>query len=238
MQLLEPNEITKEKKDTIVEKQKRNISLAEEEAKLNKELSLTKTDYEVKKKEMERDFENFSTEIKGHISTLKEEVNSLEERRKEAMKPVNDLRKELELKIEETEEINKKISKGFKDVEAGHEKNLELADKLKDKEDELGQREAKVSDSEDKCKREEAILKKSSENLAVKWAQFIEKVDKANKELEDRETKVTDREKVLEIRGESQNKREIEQNNKDREIKDRYETLQRAIQFAKEKYNV
>jgi len=50
-----------------------------------------------------------------------------------------------------------------------------------------------------------------------------------------RELKITDREKVLDIRTAKQDEREIEQNNHDRVIKDKYETLERTIAEVKNK---
>jgi hypothetical protein len=55
-----------------------------------------------------------------------------------------------------------------------------------------------------------------------------------NAGIEDRENKIKDRETVLDIRHEAQEKREIEQNNHDIAIKDKYAQLEKTAKRIRE----
>jgi hypothetical protein len=238
MLLLDPNEIKEEKKENIVQTQKRNISLATEEAKLNKAINLTKQNAEKKKAEILKEVDEFVEKQRARADILIKEVELLELRKNEALKPVDDIKKEWEGKLEEVKEVLRETKQGLAQIEEDKEKNLELADKLQDKAEDLALREEKIEKREKGTTAEEKRLRESSNALSDGWVKLHEDTNKVNTEIAKKEQDLRDREKVLDIRGEEQDKREVEQNNHDRQIKDRYQTLERAIEESKKKHNI
>lgn len=238
MLLLDPNEIKEDKKQNIVQTQKRNISLATEEAKLNRGINLTKQNAEKKKEEIKKEVDEFVEKQRVRADDLIKEVGLLELKKKEALKPVDDIKKEWEEKLEDIKVVLEETKQGLTKIEEDKEKNLELADKLQDKAEDLALREEKIEKREKGTIAEEKRLRDSSNTLSDGWVKLHEDTNKANTEIGKKEQDLRDRERVLDIRGEEQDKREIEQNNHDRQIKDRYQTLERAIEESKKKYNI
>lgn len=238
MQLLDPNEIKQDKKENIVKTQKRNISLADEEAKINRKLNITKQNASLKKKEIIEEVDKFVEEQRNRADLLIKEVDLLELRKSEALKPVDDIKKEWEDKLEEVKDILEETKENLEKSEKIKEENLDMADKLADKREDLSIREENIEKRENGLSLEEKRLKSSSDTLTDGWVKLHEATNIANKEIDKKENAIKDREIIIDIRREEQDKREIEQNNHDRLIKDRYETLERAINESKEKYNI
>ena len=238
MLILSPNEIKEEKKENIVQTQKRNISLANEEAKLNRDINLTKQNADKKKEEISKDVAGFMVREKAKVENLTREVALLELQKKEALKPVDDIKKELEDKVVILNEKLEKVETGLNQNEKDHETNLDNADTIKDLQEDIEARDEKLKKKEQGAKSEEERLRKSNDSLTDAWVKLHEATSEANTDIDKKSSEIGDRETVLEIRGEEQDKRQVEQNNHDRQIKDKYETLGRAIEFAKEKYNI
>lgn len=238
MNLLDPNEIKQDKKDNIVKTQKRNISLADEEAKINRKLNITKQNADLKKKEIIEEVDKFVEEQRNRADLLIKEVDLLELRKAEALKPIDDIKKEWEDKVEEVKVVLEETKVNLAKSEKIKEENLNMADKLTDKHEDLDIREEKLEKRDKGISLEETRLKSSSDALTDGWVKLHEATNKANTDLEKRDNDLKDREKVIDIRKEEQDKREIEQNNHDRLIKDRYATLERAIKESIEKYKI
>ncbi len=236
--LLEPNEIKETKKESKLQSQKIITKLANEEATLNKEVNLVRENAKIQKEEIKKEVDEFVARETERRDVLKKEVDLLELRKAEALKPIYGLRVEAENAINEAKQAIVEVNKEKDRIEQLHEDNIDLAEKLQDKHNDLNERESKISHKENVIKAEEARLKDGNNQLTNKWVELHTATAKANADLEKRENKIKDSMKVLDIREEAQNKREIEQNNHDRLIKDKYATLGRAIEEAKTKYNI
>ena len=233
MQLLDPSEIKEEKKENIVQTQKRTISLAKEEARINREINLTKQNAEIQKTEIKKEVDDFIEKEKARATDMVKEVDLLELRKAEALKPVAHLKKELEEKIKKVDQTKIDLEVNQAQVKEDKDANLDLAETLSDRVDDLDTREEKIAKSETKNTIEQTRLKNSGKTLSNDWIKLHEDTHKANTELKDRESKLNDIEKVLAIRSENQDKREVEQNNHDRAIRDKYETLARTMERIK-----
>ena len=229
MLILSPNEIKEEKKENIVQTQKRNISLANEEAKLNRDINLTKQNAEKKKEEISKDVSEFMVREKAKVENLTREVALLELQKKEALKPVDDIKKELEDKVAMLNEKLEKVETVLNQNEKDHETNLDNADTIKDLQEDIEARDEKLKKKEQGAKSEEERLRKSNDSLTDAWVKLHEATSAANTDIDKKSSEIGDRETILNIRKEEQDKREVEQNNQDRLIKDKYETLQRTL---------
>lgn len=238
MNLLDPNEIKEEKKGNAIASQKLITALAEEEAKLNKALNLVKENAKIEREKIEAETTEFVESQKTIKSDLIKEVTGLEARRAEALKPVKDVTAEANTTLEEAKTALSRALTKEKEAEALHEENLDLADTLKDRKEELDERERKVKSKEDIAVTEDRRLKDSANTLADKWVQFHTTVTTTNSNFENKDKRIADAEKVLDIRKKTLDERDAFQTQHVKQIRDKYATLGRAIEEAKKKYNV
>lgn len=238
MNLLDPNEIKEEKKATADQSQRLIHALSEEEARINKELNLLRENAKIEKQKIEAETTAFIESQKTRKEELVKEVTGLEARRSEALKPIEVVKIEADTTMEEAKKALSRALQREKDAEALHEANLDLADDLKDKKEELHDREQRVEKKENINIVEERRLKDSANTLANKWVAFHTAVNTSNVNFENKEKRIANTEKVLDIRKAELDKRDVLQTEHRRQIRDKYQTLARAIEEAKKKYNI
>lgn len=238
MNLLDPNEIKEEKKGNAIASQKLISALSEEEAKINKDLNLLRENAKIEKEKIEAETTEFIQGQKTKKEDLLKEVTVLEARRSEALKPIEVVKTEANTTMEEAKTALSRALAKEKEVDALHEENLDLADKLADKKDELAQRERDVESRENANIREDLRLKDGNKKLADKWVEFHTKVNLSNTNFENKEKRIAGTEKVLDIRKAELDKRDALQTEHKKQIRDKYQTLARAIEEAKKKYNI
>lgn len=238
MNLLDPNEIKEEKKANADQSQKLIHALSEEEARINKELNLVRESARLEKEKIEAETSTFIESQKTRKEDLIKEVAGLEQRRVEALKPIEQVKTEAETTLETAKKALSRALQREKDADALHEENLDLADDLKDKKEELHDREQRVEKKENINIVEERRLKDSANTLANKWVAFHEAVNTSNVNFENKEKRIQATEKVLDIRKAELDKRDVLQTEHRRQIRDKYQTLARAIEESKKKYNI
>ena len=138
--------------------------------------------------------------------------------------------------MEEAKTVLSRAIQREKDAEALHEKNFDLADTLSDRKDELDHREKRVEIKENLAIVEDRRLKDSANTLADKWVTFHTTVNTSNVNFENKEKRIADTEKVLDIKKAELDKRDVLQTEHKSQIRDKYQTLARAIEEAKKKY--
>lgn len=162
------------------------------------------------------------------ISTKKREVESLESRRLEALKPINEIRKKADdrIKIAENRESavlrdEQTLAKSWEDLSERVENVTDRETLADEKTEELATRERKIIEAESRTK-------ESADNLAEKWLGFHKEVHDANQSLERREKKCADREKSTTAFAQSLSNKETALNAKDAQLKDGFATLDRS----------
>jgi len=188
------------------------------------------------RKENER-LKNSTTANKAKLSVqievLLKEVQSLEERKKEALKPIESRLEE----VLQKEEQNRKTHSLLKEKSISlNNKEYELNDRLGlilDREQELDELSINLKNREIGIKNAEEEIKNQTSRLAEKWVTYHTSVHAFNENIKLREQQVQDAIRANEIVRESLDKRALEQKDLDRQIKDRYQTLERNIERVK-----
>jgi len=235
MQILDPNEIKDTKKESIVQSQRLVNAISSEEARINKSLNILRAEAKIETAKIKDETNAFVQEQKDRVETATREVVSLESRRTEALKPIQAIKEEAETYLIEAKQALGEAQVLEEQAKASRAEIIDLAEDLKDREAEISDRDRKTTAREEKATIEEKQARLGTIAVSDKWVEFHKAVHTANVALADRELKITNREKVLEIRTEKQDEREIEQNNHDRAIKDKYETFECTIAEVKNK---
>jgi len=192
MQLLEPQEVKQEYDQKTEEQAERVRKLRDAENLLVQNLNATREKVGSEIARLTKELEDFETKGKNHIHDLLLEVSSLENRKKEALKPIEAEQKQLdERKID--------IDRGEKAlVEAKVGLDAREFD-LNDRRDDLDESETLVQEREDLVSLKESNLvkaedrhKASEEALSKRWAEFHVEVARANTDLLRREKEVID----------------------------------------------
>jgi hypothetical protein len=166
------------------------------------------------------------TELEGKVSTL-------EAQRTELLKPLDAewvKVQEKQAKLSELEGLLEKETLKLVNAEIEIESRLR---ELKTEESRIKDKEKATDDNysdslSDRFDAGKILIAAKELESEIKWVANIK-----NAELLVRENSVAIRERNTEIRTESLEKREIEQNNRERAINDKYETLQRTIKRLK-----
>lgn len=239
MKLLDPNEIRKDKSQSAEESQQRNNALAREESRLARAINKARENAKTTIAEIELDFQTYRAETEAKRDTLKQEVGKLESRRADALKPINELRKSAEETVQKAEKLLVDINRQKESMATDKEKNQDFAESLQDRSHDLNAREKKITVKEQAIEQEQLKQKNSSKDLGNQWFKLGQATTAHNKEIEKLEQKairLATIEEAQQIRQEQQDKREIEQNQHDRAIKDKYDTLGKAVEEMKAKY--
>ena len=238
MNLLDPNEIKSDKKENADQSQRLIRVLSEEEAKLNKEVNILRENSIAEKDAIKKDTDEFVARETLRKEELTKEVNGLEQRRAEALKPIESIRAEADTHLNEAKQALARAEEKERGADTKYEQNVDLAEKLEEKKDELAEREDKVTIREDRATVEESRLKDSANALTDKWVKLHSETNRINVDFENREKRISDREKVLDIRQAQQEEREVLQTEHRKAIRDKYATLARAIEESKKKHNI
>lgn len=230
MQLLTPDSLKSIQKGAEEEIKKRISALVKEELRLTNELNVTREKYKEAQENILKEFRSLSGEMEEKKSSLLKEVSALETRRRDALRPVEEVLEEANKILE----VNKKAGIDlFNQENRLKEREQKVADrieKLDEKEDELTERERTVSEREKKVLEEEEKLKESSQKLAKDWVIYHGAVEKTNADFVERERKIEGEKLAIEARSKTLDQKEKEQVEHDRQIQDRYATLARAQQ--------
>ena len=100
MNLLSPDQIKDEKKEAVEQGRKSSSDMAEESARITRELNTVRAQADEKKALIAQETDDFEAQHATRRAVLKQEVDSLEARRRDAMKPIDDIRREAEERME------------------------------------------------------------------------------------------------------------------------------------------
>lgn len=239
--LLDPKEIEVEKKATSFAVQERVIKLQAEEARLNRVVcdlgeKIKAIESEVAAAEADKEYR-----LKRRKTVLQTEVEILESRRKEALKPI----------IAEREEIKKEkdsIIELKKDVEEREKIIIIEKQEIKEKSNDLNKKEKIIIEAEKELGKKKESIEKTITFLDSQTKLLLEKgtaINEREAKIAERELAVREREakaimieRANDVTRQQFADKEKEIAGKERMIADKYQTLQRAIAEANKKNNI
>ncbi len=174
-------------------------------------------------KEKERDLGDSLTTSQntGHLDTRKaillNEVNTLEERKKIALIPVEEIQTKVEAELDEALKQTELVIASKERYEIKNDELVILTENVADKESDLNEKADEIKKEKDRVKSATEELKKSTENLGEKWGEYHtailgfnddvklhesrkKKLLKRNEELDDLKTDIDNKEIDLEER--------------------------------------
>jgi len=240
MKLLEVTKVVEENKKSNQDRIQRVAKLNEEESAVVKRINRLRDHEKTEKQRVADELEDGQPKLVVKRSILAQEVESLESRKKDALKPVYERMNEANALYEANQkEIIDLVSRRVK-IKETEEKLMEGFEIIKDREGELQIEERKLKSREKGIVAGENEIKRSTSELATKWVDYHSSINNFNtriQEVETREKEVNDGQKTNEEFKKSLNKKEAEQTNHDRQISDRYATLGRAFEELERKKN-
>lgn len=217
------------------EQRARMRDMSAEEERLIKSINELKIAEQEEKDRVKEDVAEFRN--KAHIEVVeidnvivgkKREVEALEVRREEAMKPIEEVRKEADERNAKSKEREEAAALLEKELNDRDEVSLNEIEKFEDRKQLQNEREENLDKREEKVKAEEAISKESLAGVNKRWAEFHEVVAVKEKEFDTREAAVNAGEQANLAKAEELEKVSNEQSHQHRQIADKYETLGRA----------
>lgn len=234
---LDPNEIEAEKKREDSSVQKRRNALAEEEAILIGRVNDLR---DIEKREKDRirtEVEEAQAAADLKIGSLQSEVTALESRRAAALKPISELQAQADGRIAAVEVREKACEEREKDLLPRERAVMERAEHQIDLQEDLDECKEDLDLREKGIAAEELRLKGSEESLAAKWSDFHATVYAKNAELETRESSIRSAEQSNETVRQSLDIQRKDQDERERQLRDRYETLGKAVKEFEQKQN-
>jgi len=231
MFLLNPKEIKVKKQESIEKSSNRVNSLAIEENRLALKVNQARVDSEKEIKEIKDNLELYKKGKKIEMSLIERDIESLRQKRKKLLEPVDKLLKEAESKLLKANEFEIKLVELEKTILEAREKNMEEAENNLDQKDELGLVKEKLDSREKGIVNQEENIRESADTLSNNWVKYHREVNNINK----REAEVFKREmslktvgQALEARRISQNEREDKLYEKAGELESNYKALEQA----------
>ena len=165
-------------------------------------------------------------EVKKTI--LIKEVESLEARKREAVKPVQDIEEKAQKVLNDNMAVSNDLKIRQEKVKQKEADVIERLENITDKEQELIEREGDINRRMIGVKAAEEEIKSSSEKLADKWVKFHEEVHIINADIERREKEVADQKKANEIYKQTLDAEKATFATERKAIKDGYDSLAKA----------
>lgn len=239
MQILTPEAVKGGSSRQETEQATRVRDLATEEDRLVRSVNSLLESEREEKERIEADMVVFRAEAKAERDGLSAEVLALEARRAVAMMPIDDVSREADERNRASKEREDAVVKVESDLSAlladFKERESDFISHSRDKKQELGERESGVEEREERVEAEEELSKASLQELNGRWASFHAAVGAKEQELASRENAVSAREHAEETRTGENDRRNLELNAKEKQITDKYATLERAVRHFENK---
>ncbi len=228
MKLLDPIQITAEKKKEKTDQHKRIVKLNIAENQAVKRFNIAVKHDKEKRALIDEEFTSYQAKIADLKGNLTKEVSSLETRKKNALKPITELRKEAEkiysINVKEKEElveVRESLDEEIERLSVVAEDIIDKVGSLEDKKEDINKREVAIIGVE-------KTLKASTDRLSQNWKKHHNVVHEVNADLSRREKEIvhgkeTNKNFKQELDAEAERQKEER-----RAIKDGYESLARA----------
>ena len=231
MELLSPDTIRKDRSESNVESQERSRALAAEESRLARGINLARQNADEQIRLIDEDWKIYKAEKQEEAETIRKGISALRSERAELLKPIDEIKANAEKILSAAELRAADVEKAAGLVQAHNEKNQENAEMLKDRSDELDQREEKIKISEHATEQEKIRQQNSAKELADGWIKHsiaLNAVAQEKVSLEAREGRLSAETKANEARAQQLDKRETDLNAKETGLRSGYEALAAA----------
>jgi hypothetical protein len=238
MKLLDPKEIRQEKSDIIEEAHLRTQKLASEESKLVRQMNMARENSKKEIEEIDAGVSEHRKEKEHEKAIISSEIEGLKKQKEKLLAPIDVIRKEAEEYLQEAKKIKIEAEDNRRNLERDSEKNQDDAEDNSDWRDELEQRGKTIAEKEAGIEKENIQRKISANKLADEWMNYSKSVEALNKKIKEnskKESEIQTRETAVEIRVKALAEIDKKQYNKDREIKDKYDTLLATVESLRKK---
>lgn len=232
-QILSPTNIKNRQQKSILEAKERVKKLSLEEDRVNKSLNLAKSNAIYEKEALFLLSEKLKSEHKTTVKKLSIEVIALEDRRKDALKPIREVMKKADSMLEGAKLKEVEIKKDRKDLSDIKKENNTRKKELKVMEKDIEKTTNILDKRQDTVEENEKELGANKAILNLEREKFNKEKLQKEKILNDKKKAIDSQTKINKIVTKDQEKRAIDLNNKDRAIRDKYNTLQRTINRLK-----
>ena len=236
MKLLNIQEIKKNKERMDEEHQKRIDKLNKEETLITKRFNICKFNIESEKKLLDSQLKEYHKLILDNKTKLSREIKTLENRRKDLLKPINEIKEISEKREKDVEKKEKDIKIIENILKNDKEELIERIENIIDREKDVETKEKELDLREESVKKLEEETKKSSIEIAKNWLKYHKSVIIFNKEIEQKEKDVENQKNTNQSYSQELDKKAKEQENINKLIKDKYETLNRTINRINKQY--
>jgi hypothetical protein len=162
------------------------------------------------------------------LAKKRKEIEPLEARRAEAMKPIEEIRAEAEERNQKSQEREDAVAGREKAADERNEQYVEDLENLDDRKQLLDEREEILAEREMRVKEEEEKSKESLKGVNLRWAELHELIAVTDANMKQRESLVSAGEQANNIRAKELETRHVELLQRSRQLTDQYETLGRA----------
>jgi len=199
MQLLSPREILTQKDAKETERKIRVKKLADDERDLVHIVNTLRSMEKEEKDRIAKDLEEFKTQkekekvsIQEIIDEKKAEVEALETRKAEAMKPIDDLMAQATKLLADNNQKARDLEQNSFDLKKKDDELEKVDLSIIVRREELLEQEKNLDIREALCLSEEVRLKGSSEALSNEWREYLDRVEEFEVEMRKREKSVQD----------------------------------------------
>lgn len=231
MKLLSPDDIHKDRSESIEGAAARSRALAAEESRLARAINQAREDAQQQIKIIEADFAAFKADLLEQKNQLVSEVRELENRKTEALKPVEPIKAAAAAALAEAESAKTELERQRADLEKDKEKNQERAENLHDSEQVLDERSRLLDQREQRINAEQQRIEHSAKALGDKWAEYHQAVAQLNdkvREVTTREAEVEAGKKANDDRAGKLREWESSLGQKQNQLEDGYRNLAKA----------
>lgn len=229
MEILSPEKIKNDASARVEEQRSITNDAAKEETRIMRRLNIAREYTEKEIASMDEQLASKRAEVLAIIEPLQKEVASLESRRFEALKPINDLQAQAQTKLDEAETRLGEVVKRETAVTTREDEVGARIDKLDEACDALNDREARIVKREEGLEHAEASSKLSQEDLARRWVSYHAAVNTNNKSLEDKHLKIAERESICVRRETDLSEKEVDLANREHVLVQKYNDLAIAM---------
>lgn len=231
MELLSPDTIRKDRSESNVESQERSRALAAEESRLSRGINLARQNADEQIRLIDEDWKIYKADREAEAEGIRKTISDLRNERAELLKPIDEIKIAAQKILADAEVRAADVEKAAGFVQAHNEKNQENAEMLKDRSDELDQREEKIKTSETVNAQEKTRQENSAKELGNRWSEYNIAVNVQNhhdQNLQSRESRLAAETKANEARTQQLDKRETDLNAKETGLRSGYEALAAA----------
>lgn len=180
MHLLSPDDLKADKTNELEKKRALLAGLAEEEARVNRDLNQAKENDTAERARIKTQFEVFESEIIQRRAELLREVSTLETRRADALKPIENIQGEAEALLEKNKKDEALIRERERALSEKENEVIERLERVSDSEQEIVERQEALKHDETIMASERLRLRDSHRALSDRWTEYHAQVHKTN----------------------------------------------------------